>query len=376
MKKILYVATVDSHIKAFHLPYLKMLQEMGYEVHVATNGKEQFEYCDKKHTICIERNPFKFKNIKAVKQLKKIIDTEKFEIIHCHTPMGSVVTRLAAKHARKKYGTRVIYTAHGFHFYKGSPLINWILFYTVEWYLSKYTDTLITINKEDYNLAKKKFNKRCENIEYVPGVGIDKEKFNFEMTLKEKQQLKKSLGIKQDDHIIIFPARLDKNKNQFFLIKCMEQILKTNDKIHLLLPGIDELNGYYQKIVKRKGMDRNIHFLGYRTDIPKLMKISNLAVSSSLREGLPVNVIESFSCGLPVVALKCRGMNDLINNGENGYIDTDIENFIHHIKLILNNNKKHSKISKSNKEKSKNYEINSIQKKIKKIYNETLNKDV
>ena len=155
-KKVLFTATVDSHILHFHIPYLKLFKEKGYEVHVATNGNEEIPYCDKKHVISFERSPLKLNNLKAIGQLRKIINEENFDIIHCHTPMGSVVTRLAAKKARKK-GTRVIYTAHGFHFYKGAPKLNWFLFYPVEKYLSKYTDTLITINKEDYDLAKRKF---------------------------------------------------------------------------------------------------------------------------------------------------------------------------------------------------------------------------
>ena len=148
-----------------------MLKEKGYEVHVATNGTENIPYCDVKHVVSFERSPIKINNLKAIKQLKKIIDKEKFEIIHCHTPMGSVVTRLAAKKARKK-GTKVIYTAHGFHFYKGAPLINWMIFYPIEKYLSQYTDCLITINDEDYELARKKF-KKCEQIELIYGVGVD-----------------------------------------------------------------------------------------------------------------------------------------------------------------------------------------------------------
>jgi glycosyltransferase EpsD len=320
MKKVLFTATVDSHILHFHVPFLKMFKEKGYEVHVATNGTEKIPYCDVKHTISMERSPYSLKNIKAVKQLKKIINEEKFDIIHCHTPVGGVVTRLAAKKARKKYHTRVIYTAHGFHFYKGAPKKNWLLFYPVEKYLAKYTDTLITINQEDYELAKSKFSKRCKNIEYVPGVGIDETKFNFKMTKKEKSELKKSLGLKDSDFVMIYPARLDKNKNQIFLINCMKELVKKNPDIHLLLPGEDELNGYYQKVTKEKGLDSNIHFLGYRKDIPRLLKISDLAVSSSLREGLPVNIIESMVAGLPVVALECRGVRDIIKNDENGKI--------------------------------------------------------
>jgi len=359
MQKALYVATVDSHINAFHLPYLKLLKDMNYEVHVATNGTEQFPNCDKKHTICIERSPFKIKNIKAIKQLKKIIEKENYEIIHCHTPMGSVVTRLAAKEARKK-GTRVIYTAHGFHFYKGAPVLNWLLFYPVEKYLSKYTDTLITINKEDYNLAKKKFNKRCQNIEYIPGVGIELEKFNFKMTEKEKNKLRESIGFKKNDFVMIYPARLDKNKNQIFLINIMEKLVKENSNIHLLLVGKDELNGYYQKIVSKKSLNDNIHFLGFRKDIPRLLKISDIAISSSKREGLPVNIIEALACGSPIIALNCRGMSDLIKNEKNCYIVNNQTDFITSINKI-------NKIKEKTKLKEKFY-TDSILTNIKKIY--------
>lgn len=340
MKKVLYVATVDVHIKTFHIPYLKLLHDNGYEVHVATNGDEQFPYCDVKHQICIERSPFRLNNLKAIKQLKRIINEEKFDIIHCHTPMGAVVTRLAAKKARKN-GTRVIYTAHGFHFYKGASLLNWFLFYPVEKYLSKYTDTLITINKEDYELAKRKFRKRCFDIQYVPGVGIDTKKYNFKMTQKEKNDLRKSLGLKKDDFVMIYPARLDKNKNQGFLINVMEELIKKYKNIHLLLPGKDELNGYYQELAKQKKVDNNVHFLGYREDIHKLLKISDVSVSSSLREGLPVNVIEALCCKLPVIALKCRGMEDLIKDNKNGYIiecnNYAKNSFIDKIKYIYEN---------------------------------------
>ena len=369
MKKILYVATVDSHIEAFHLPYLKMMHDEGWEVHVATNGDEQFPNCDVKHTICIERSPFNLKNLKAIKELKIIIDKEQFDIVHCHTPMGGVVARLAARKARKK-GTRVIYTAHGFHFFKGAPLINWMLFYPIEKYLAKYTDTLITINQEDYNLAKNKFSRRCHDIEYVPGVGIDTKKFDFKMTKKEKHELRKSLGLKDDDFVLIFPARLDKNKNQGFLINCVEELVKDHPNIHLLLPGKDELNGYYQKMTKNKNLEDNVHFLGFRKDVPKLMKISDVAVSSSLREGLPINVLEAFACGLPVVALNCRGMSDLIENGRNGFIIDNRNEFVQKIQRLINNNDTFIKLSNKNNHYLIKIDLNSIIRVIGKIYNE------
>lgn len=367
MKKILYVATVDIHIKSFHLPYLKMLKENGYEVHVATNGDEQFPYCDVKHKICIERSPFKLNNLKAIKQLKRIIDEEKFDIIHCHTPMGSVVTRLAAKEARKN-GTRVIYTCHGFHFYKGAPIKNWLLFYPVEWYLAKFTDTLITINQEDYKRAQKKFGKRCKDIQYVPGVGIDTKKFDISMTEEEKIEYRKSLGLKNEDFVLTCVARLDKNKNQGFLIKCMRKLVNEDKNIHLLLVGRDELNGKYQKMVQRMNLENNVHFLGNRNDVPQLLKISDVVVSASKREGLPVNVLEAFASGVQVVALECRGMRDLIKDDGNGFIVNNEYEFVQKIEKIYNDSKLTKKIGKNIINISNNYNVDKIGEKLKKIY--------
>lgn len=309
-KKVLFVATVDSHIELFHLPYLKMFKDKGYEVHVATNTDKKIEYCDKKHKISIERNPFNLRNLKAIRELKKIVKTEKFDIVHCHTPMGGVVARLAAKKARKT-GARVIYTAHGFHFYTGAPKKNWLLFYPVEKYLAKYTDTLITINHEDFERAKKKFGKRCKDIQYVPGVGVDEKKFSKKLSATEKGELRKSLGLKDDDFVMICVGRLDTNKNQGFLIDITRELLKEDNKYHLLLVGPDENSGRFQE--QAEDIKDHVHFLGKRSDIVELLNISDVALSASKREGLPVNLIEATIAGVPIVATGCRGNRDIIN---------------------------------------------------------------
>ena len=367
MKKVLFTATVDSHILHFHIPFLKLFKDNGYEVHVATNGSEKIPYCDVKHVISFERSPFKLNNIKAIKELKKIINTEKYDIIHCHTPMGGVVTRLAAKQSRKENNTRVIYTAHGFHFYKGAPLINWLLFYPVEWFLAKYTDTLITINQEDSNLAKKRFSKRCNNIEYVPGVGIDENKFNFKMTKKEKSALRKELGLKDDDFVMIYPAELSKRKRQIWMIKTISDLLKEHEDIHLLLPGNDSLNGKCQTLVNRLNLNDQIHILGYRKDIPKLLKISNLALSSSKQEGLPVNLMEAMIIGLPIIATDCRGNMDLIKNVEGNYLikSEDFIGFINTVKKIYNKRVLSNKVKTNIEE----YLLNAVINKMEDIYN-------
>lgn len=368
MKKVLFTATVDSHILQFHIPFLKLFKEKGYEVHVATNGKEKIPFCDVKHVISFERSPLKLNNLKAIKQLKKICNEEKFDIIHCHTPMGSVVTRLAAKHSRKKFNTRVIYTAHGFHFFKGASLKNWLIFYPVEKWLAKYTDTLILINKEDYELAKKKFSHRCNDIQYVPGVGINEDKFNFNMNNIDKNKLRQSLGLKSDDFVIIYPAELNKNKNQLLIINAMKCLVKKHNNIKALLPGVDSYNGFYQNIVKKNNLENNIFFLGYRNDIPMLLRISNLAVATSYREGLPLNVMEAMYVGLPIIATNCRGQRDLIKNNINGFL-IDVNNvnqFISSIEKILYND--YSDFIKNSKAIIKDYLLDTVISNMEKIY--------
>lgn len=351
MKKVLFTATVDSHILQFHLPFLKMFKENGYEVHVATNGTEDIPYCDVKHIVPFERSPFKLNNLKAIVQLRKIIETGNFEIIHTHTPMGAVVTRIAAKRARKKLHTRVIYTAHGLHFFKGAPLKNWLMFYPVEKILSKYTDTLILINQEDYELCKKRF-KHCKDIRYVPGVGIDEKKFDFTLSDIEKDSLRKSLKLKKDDFVIIYPAEISKRKRQMWLIESIASFLMEHEDAHLLLPGKDSLNNQCGKLVEKMNLSNQIHFLGYRKDIPKLLKISDLAVSAASQEGLPVNIMEAMFVGLPIVASNCRGNRDLVVNNLNGFlVDIDDKNgFLSAVeKLYLNYELRNDFIRESSK---------------------------
>lgn len=360
IKKVLFTATVDSHILHFHIPYLKMFKEAGYEVHVATNGDKEIPYCDVKHVVTFERSPFNINNLRAIKQLKRIVEKEKFDIIHCHTPMGSVVTRLAAKHARKMYGTRIIYTAHGFHFYRGAPIKNWILFYPVEKLLAHITDDLIIINEEDYELAKKKM--KAKRIHYVPGVGVDTVKFDFEMTEEEKEKLRKEVGVTKDDFVMIYPAELTKRKNQSMLIKVMVELKKESLKYKLLLPGQDSLNGHYQQMAKELGVEDCVKFLGYRKDVSKLLKISNIAVSVAKQEGLPVNVMEAQMCGLPCVVTNCRGNRDLIQEGVNGHI-VEIDDVESLKKAILKLHK-----SERNVKLDEQFTSNSVEEKMRKIY--------
>ncbi len=356
MKKILFAANLESFFIKFLIPELKWFKENGYEVHVAAKSENiDLPYCDKKFDVDFARGLNLKQNIRSYKQLRKIFQEEHYDIISCHTPFGGAITRYAAKKSHLK-DTRIVYMAHGFHFYKGAPLFNWLVFYPVEKYLAKYTDRLITINLDDYEIAKKKFK---TDVYYVKGVGLPEEKFAFDMTKQDKKELRKSLNIKEKDFVMIYPAEINNNKRQKWLINAVEDLLKKNKDMHILLPGKDSMNGECQKLVEEKNLTNQIHFLGFRKDIPQLLKISDLTITTSQREGLPVNVMEAIYVGLPVVATACRGNRDLIKNNKNGYI-VDIDNKEDFVKKIL-------KVYKMNKK-----EIDKIKKEDEKIIQEYL----
>jgi len=320
-KKVLFIAPSDIHIKSFHMPYLKYLKENDYEIDIVTNSNKKIEYCNKK--IKIEFN------IKSIKKLKNIMLQTNYDIIHCHTEKVSIITRLAYKKAKLK-NTKLIYTTHGFDFYKNSNKI----LYLIEKYLAKYTDVLITMNKEDYEIAK---NFKTD-VRYIKGIGLNQEKYNNKLSEEEKLNLRKELNLKETDFVMIYPSELTKNKNQKLLIEIMKDLDK---KIKLLLPGKDSYKGKYQKLVKKLNLEDRVYFLGFRDDIEKLIQISDLEISTSKNEGLPVNIMEAMYMKIPIVATNCKGNRDLIKNDINGYlVEIDNKNeLIDKITFIYKNRK-------------------------------------
>lgn len=329
-KKALFVATVvKAHIMVFHLPYLKMLKDMGYEVHVAAKNDYDdlsecvIPYCDKHFDIPFERSPLKAKNIKAYQELKRIVTEEKYDIIHCHTPVGGAIARLAARKARKN-GTKVIYTAHGFHFYKGAPLKNWVLFYPAEKFCAHFTDVLITINQEDFALAKKKM--KAKRIEYVPGVGIDLNKFGkVDIDCASKRRV---IGIPENAKIILSVGELNENKNHETVIRAISKL-----NVYYVIAGEGKLKDYLQELAEKLKMSERVKLLGFRTDIPELCKMADVFAFPSFREGLSASVMEAMASGLPVVCSKIRGNTDLID--ENGGVLFDPLNIEDCKKAIL-----------------------------------------
>ncbi|WP_249711141.1 glycosyltransferase family 4 protein [Bacillus cereus] len=337
-KKVLFCATVDYHFEAFHLPYLKWFADQGWEVHVAANGDIHLPYVTEKYNIPIQRSPLNIQNLHAYNKLKSIIHQNKYNIIHCHTPMGGVIARLATRKARRE-GTKVIYTAHGFHFCKGSPLINWLLYYPIERSLAIHTDCLITINQEDYNLAVKHCF-QAKEIKLVHGVGVDIERFT-PVTETEKKALKLKFDYNPQDFLMFYAAEFNKNKNQSFLIRVLAQLKNEIPQAKLLLAGEGSLMEECKKLATQLGLSNKVHFLGYRNDIASLLQMCDLAVASSYREGLPVNIMEAMACGLPVIATSNRGHRELIIHNKNGWTieRDDIKTMAERINSISKNTK-------------------------------------
>lgn len=316
-RKVLFCATVDYHFNAFHLPVLKWFKEQGWEVHMAANGQMELPCVDAKFDIPIQRSPLGRKNLQAYAELKALIDANHYDVIHCHTPMGGVLARLAARAARRK-GTKVIYTAHGFHFCKGSPLLNWLIYYPLEKALSYMTDCLITINDEDYELAvTRQFG--AKRIEHVHGVGVNTERFQS-LSEQQKGDLKTSMGYSPTDILLFYAAEFNQNKNQQMLIRALAAIHAEAPHVKLLLAGEGALQASCRALAAHLQLEDSVDFLGYRTDISRLLPMCDIAVASSLREGLPVNIMEAMACGLPVIASMNRGHKELILDGVTGWL--------------------------------------------------------
>lgn len=364
-QKVLFTATVvKTHINVFHLPYLKWLKEQGYEVHVAAKNDFINEpciipNCDKYYDVKFARFPFSKTNIKAYKQLKKLIQENNYDIIHCHTPVAGVLTRLAA---RRNKNTTVIYTAHGFHFLKGAPLLNWLIYYPVERFCARYTDKLITINKEDYERAKRFKLRKNGKVYYVPGVGINLEKIqNLKVNVKQK---KKELGISKNIPILLSVGELNKNKNHETVLQALSK-LKDKNFIYLIC-GRGVLKEYLERKIQELNLENKAKLLGYRSDVIKILKTADLFIFPSKREGLPVSVIEAMAAELPVIASNVRGNRDLIAK-ENLFEPEDIAALTNLIKERFEaiQNKELKKVAYANLEQ---YSLKNVLKQMTEIY--------
>lgn len=320
MKKILYVTTVSSTINAFLVPHIKYLINQGYKVDIATNITDNIDEDLKKMDVEVfevdfQRTPISMKNSKACKQIKKIQEKRKYDIVHVHTPVASFVTRYAL---RKEKDLKIVYTCHGFHFYKGGAIINWLLFYPIEKIAAKWTDSLITINSEDYELASQFKLRNNGLVSKMNGVGIEKEKYVIENFDKSAYRL--SLGLNDDDFVILVLSELNKNKNHIQLIKTMSLLKDNYPNIKAIFAGVGPLEDEIKSQIKECGLEEKISLLGWRNDVKELINLSDVVGLFSKREGLGKCLLEAMICGKCVIATNSRGPRELIEDNENGFL--------------------------------------------------------
>lgn len=365
--KILFTASVPAHYRAFHLPYLQWFQEQGYETHVACNGYEKLPHVDKMWQVDFIRTPFSLKHFIAFKQLKEVIDNENYVLINCHTPMASVLTRLASVHVRK-YKTKLIYTAHGFHFFKGASLINWLFYYPVELFLSYLTDAIVCINKEDYDRIRLKGSKKCDYF-LIPGIGVSGQKF-CSITKGEKEELRKEYGFKSDDFILVYAAEFIHRKNHDFIISAVKKHKQKLANIKILFAGNGKLkNALHNKVIKNELKDI-IYFIGFRKDIDLIYKLADLGISASRQEGLGLNLVEEMMCGLPVIATVDRGHKEIVDHNKNGFLfkQGDYSEFISSVLELKSNKNLLEQFSVYATKKAAKFKLNSSLRAMTKIY--------
>ena len=311
--KILFVTTLDLQIKTFHLRTIHELSARGDMVDAATNGDYTNADIHQKYTVPFHRNPLHPDNLKAVSALRRLIKENRYDIISCHSPSGGFFGRLAAR----GLDVRVLYTAHGFHFWQGSPFLNQAVFKNMERLAAHWTDTLMTINPEDYRAACQFHYKKGGGAVYIPGVGVDVR--GIQALREDKSIIRRQLGIPEDAFVLYSVGELIPRKNHIFAVKALTEAFHSDPGLYYLIAGGGE-NPELSSYIREHGLEDQVRLLGFRTDARKLMYGMDLFLFPSFQEGLPVAVMEAMAAGLPIIASDIRGNHDLIEDGRNGFL--------------------------------------------------------
>lgn len=380
-KKVLCIASMASNLDNFNRNNVRLLRKLGYEVTLAsnfntkedTNSQQKIKSFVKEmqaEGIVIKQIDFSRhigsirRQLNSFKQVKELL-SNRFDLIHCHTPICAAITRICAKKYRRS-GTKVIYTAHGFHFYDGAPAKNWIVYYPIEKWLSKYTDALITINKEDYRRALGCL--RAKKVVYIPGIGVDTGKYGKETCGKD---IRKDIGIKDTDIVFLSVGELNDNKNHETVIKALGKLKKDTSllkNIFYVIAGMGEKEVYLKKLIKEYDLLNEVKLIGYCSDMVDLYKAADVFVFPSYREGLSLSLMEAMASGLPVICSKIRGNVDLINQGKGGvfFNPYSVDDLVSAIKYLLKSDRK--TMGKYNKNRIRKYDISQIDCYMKRIY--------
>lgn len=322
--KVLFVATVFKHLTTFHIPYMEFLMKKGYEVWAASDeDSESKTLLEEKGIQCVNvnfsRSPLSITNFKAYQQMKQLLRNQEFKLVHVHTPVAAFITRFAFRNISN---VKILYSVHGFHFFKGSPKKNWLIYFNLEKISRKWTDGLIVTNKEDLKNASR-LGFQSSKVFYVHGVGVDIPRYSRER--EENYDIKSELGIDPKSLIISYIAELNDNKNHLFLLRNWKKITVKFPGIVLLLIGTGDKEGELRKYIDDNKL-LNVKMLGYRNDVTKILKATDIVTLLSRREGLPKSIMEAMAHKIPCVVTDTRGLRDLIKDGENGFVVSHEDN--------------------------------------------------
>lgn len=373
MKKVLFSANVFRHFTSFHIPYIKMLMSKGYEVYAIANedyGGHEARLKDLGvHTIKIpmNRNPLSKDNLESFKILQQTMKEEQFDLIHVHTPIAAFLTRMAKP---KNSKSKLIYTAHGFHFFNDAPKKNWLVYFPLEKMTVGKTDLLITTNNED-TITAEKLGFTKQNIMHIKGVGVEVD--NRQLTADEKKALRESLNIASDDVVITCVAEMNDNKNQMFLLKNWNEIKRRAPKAKLLFAGIGPNLETYQQYANENQL-KDVLFLGFRKDVPDLLQISDMMTLLSHREGLPKSIMEGMQAGLPCIVANTRGLVDLVVDNVNGFIveKGNDNSLIHDFVTLINDQALREKMGQESKRIVQDFTLTAVMKDYEAAYDKVL----
>lgn len=356
--KILIVTTVSNTINSFLIPHLKKLKTEDNTIHIACNitqelSSELIEVVDEIYDIPFSRFPFSKDNIKSVFLLNELMKNN-YDIVHTHTPIASMIVRLVFKNSQ----TKIFYTAHGFHFFKGSSLYSKLVYFNIEKILSKFTHTLITINKEDYLTAKKKL--KMNKLIYIRGVGFNSKKYNVNK-IKDKTTIN-----------FLSVGELNNNKNHKAVLYALSKI--KNNKFTYTICGEGPQLENLENLAIELSIKEKVIFAGYQKDLNYYFNNADIFVFPSYREGLPLSIMEAMYFELPIIASDIRGNRDLVIERFGGRLfnpDNTYE-LAYLIELLINNKELREVYGRFNKQEVEKYSLENIIEDYYKIYEEVV----
>lgn len=368
MKKILYIATSDIHLRTFHVPYLEWLVGQGHVVDLAfeDRGGISFDMARREYRLEFPRRLSPPALRRAFRQLKDVIEAGDHDILHCHTPIPSALTRLAARRWRRR-GGKVIYTAHGFHFYRGGPALNWLAYYPAEMLLSHLTDCIVTINTED--MACTRHPLWGAPTARIPGIGIQPRGFS-PASPEERQVLRQELGFGEADFILLYVAEFIPRKNHRFLIEAAPELRAAMPALKLVLLGQGVLMDQCRDLAAASGVQETVRFMGFRPDVAKFARAVDVGVSASRHEGLGIALLEQMMCAVPVVASQDRGHREFVVEGRTGFLfaQGDRQDFVTKIRTLHDDPAMRNRMGKAARAKAEEFALERSMAEMAKIY--------